>query len=100
MSGWIKRGCQVGLIAVLVVYLGAYLTLSRRSMAEARTLDSEGHFFYQSLAELERSQERGDLAEFASREVTLIVFFLPLNFLESLLNPEAGHGAMPLMDLS
>lgn len=75
---------------MLVVYLAAYVSLSRRGQGES-IRDNSGGFYY-------FTPENSDAWRFRERICTIL--FWPLNQLDLWLNPEMSHSSEPLMDLS
>lgn len=90
MKRLLRMALRAMLIAVLVVYLAAYVSLSRRGRTQAIQYNSDGFYYF--------TPENSDAWRF--RERTCTILFWPLSQLDSWLNPEMGHNPEPMMDLS
>lgn len=89
MKRWFLHTAKLVAIGVLVVYVAAYVSLSRSGRAEA-IRNHRGSFYY-------FTPEDSD--EWRAREHFYIRLFRPLNQIDRLFNPEMEHNSTPLHDL-
>lgn len=90
MKTLLRQSLRIVPIVVLLVYLTAYVALSRHGRGESIHRNSDGFYYF--------APENSDAWRFRERFCTIL--FWPLNQLDFWLNPKMGHNPEPMLDLS